>query len=1353
MKGGRDSQSNSSKRKSFSQPAALPHPTQRRTTLNPNNHHRTFPSPAPQALDVANHSFTAQSELHQDSYSISENNVLDLPEDTPGPPSPCEPDIETEHGAPNPEPDTNLATNVATHSSDMHYKNHRIPDADYISGRILLMQELESLNPPPPLDFADRLLDLFRDLVYKKNFELNRKHTKQKTFMRQLRKYTGMTKRPDCVPVNLERTSFTSWRGIFEGAEEGVTQRESASVMVWNPANQIKSILGDRTIFGDLNNIMVNGENDPFSKYVSPDGKLSELVTGKWYRETYDMIEAKHLSRVDAPGQQPFWVVPIMLGSDATCTDQHSRFKVEPIMMSLGLIKHSIRREGLRAWRPLGLMPPLNVKSKNARKIDGDMGSSEVKGMKYGVSTRNYHRCLRAILQPLVNLQKTGLTLSLYVGSQKRTVHCYFPLAVWMGDIMNHDYLVGRIVNHQPSTRRLCWQCHCQFKDLDSPDTMTCQKFCSQQYRLLVQGCEDISVFNTNATENMFYGGSATDAEKQMYLNALRDGELDNLVAEKESFYAASLQEHGLPEGTILPEKIMTIERLTAYKDQLRVSYACNRVDSIMNELDYGAVCAGYGGAQFQACAIDILHSLMGGVIQKVCDCFISGLNSSAKGTFERVADKIFLRRTGSEWKFMPRMNFTHGYTNVTELTCREWVGLLLACLVVCRSYTGATILDNYAKNTIGSKKKKNRVNQNPPVLVDDSEMVEEDDWGDATDVESITPADFVELAESMLCYFGYLKSDHFWEVDDTNSALWAQESCNILLKMMQDKCHFNTGNGWKRAKVHAMFKRAVPHIVNFGSPKHTDTDLFEALLRQCAKRPAANTSRQSYAAVTKQTAARLDEHFVLSYASSLFLTEEKAKDQQGLSNPSISNSNPPDEKNQSVMRDGVPSQEKVGVVRRSPEWGERIHCHTSFPFSAIQPYIWQRRFFDINQDPGRNIRKKKGWFTELRTPASQKSLFHFCPMIEALLKRFYFKAAETAAIEPRHHDLLGISITCTTELFLSTGKRIRCHPNYSNKGMASYDWVLLRDDPNKGRDLLTQGYLLDHETYFLPKHRYESATGSPMLRYPFLNPKTSRLLSKRKNKTNNKMETIFNNELYEKLRYKEVTKHLLLQHVVRKDDLTDQETLLLPPSKQKKGADNDAFLKSFLIGDLPAHEPEFKSEYEKRFGDNVVPAKVLLMFKEPTTGNWKAVVHCCKRRTLENFYKSSVLLTDWTLQYQYRTHEQSANVDIMVASYNVIDISTEVIDRIAVVEPELSNNDSQRKRDYINPDQITTRSLNFGVQPVKIGGRELAVREDREENYFVRRQVSDVLRTVMVMEPTEHWGYCFTREYKSNAN
>ena len=62
--------------------------------------------------------------------------------------------------------------------------------------------------------------------------------------------------------------------------------------------------MGTTAIFDDLQNLVVNqtGDNyDPFARYVPPDGRLSEVLTGSWYDCAFDDMIAYHNQRTDIP--------------------------------------------------------------------------------------------------------------------------------------------------------------------------------------------------------------------------------------------------------------------------------------------------------------------------------------------------------------------------------------------------------------------------------------------------------------------------------------------------------------------------------------------------------------------------------------------------------------------------------------------------------------------------------------------------------------------------------------------------------------------------------------------------------------------------------------------------------------------------------------------------------------------------------------------------------------------------------------------------------------------------------------------------------------------------------------------
>jgi len=292
-----------------------------------------------------------------------------------------------------------------------------------------------------------------------------------------------------------------------------------------------------------------------------------------------------------------------------------------------------------------------------------------------------------------VELQEKGMVLELKFGDKVKKVHCYFPIAMWLGDIKSQDMLSGRVPSHRRGSPRLFYQCTCPFEDMDDPEHV-CEDFEQEEYIEMVRNSEKITVYDPKS--NSFISGTATDAQREEFT---------------EKFRQRNLGERG--GSPWKPEPIMELERFEEYLENLK-SCGCVRVDSTMNDLDYGGSVRG----QFGALSIDLLHSLLGGIIKNMLICFMRGLNSSTKELFEEVADRIFVSQRTSEKKYFPRMNFTHGCTNLTQLTCREWVGLMLTTLVVMKSCTGAAVVKALVKKSSSENKKKKK--KKPGIAQDD---------------------------------------------------------------------------------------------------------------------------------------------------------------------------------------------------------------------------------------------------------------------------------------------------------------------------------------------------------------------------------------------------------------------------------------------------------------------------------------------------------------------------------------------------------------------------------------------------------------------------------------------------------
>jgi hypothetical protein len=91
---------------------------------------------------------------------------------------------------------------------------------------------------------------------------------------------------------------------------------QMVSVFRFDIQHQIKSLLSE-PLFHDARNLVVN-EQDPFGKYIPPNGVLDEIQSGAWYSRTYDKILASHTDSEELPAM----VLPLKIYCDKTSVDQ-----------------------------------------------------------------------------------------------------------------------------------------------------------------------------------------------------------------------------------------------------------------------------------------------------------------------------------------------------------------------------------------------------------------------------------------------------------------------------------------------------------------------------------------------------------------------------------------------------------------------------------------------------------------------------------------------------------------------------------------------------------------------------------------------------------------------------------------------------------------------------------------------------------------------------------------------------------------------------------------------------------------------------------------------------------------------
>lgn len=84
-----------------------------------------------------------------------------------------------------------------------------------------------------------------------------------------------------------------------------------------------------------------------------------------------------------------------------------------------------------------------------------------------GRSTRNYHKCLDIIMEPLRELQENGMKVFLQIGNYNREIHAYFPISVFVADGKCADSLTSQISHY--NRMRMSRACYTSFEECSNP--------------------------------------------------------------------------------------------------------------------------------------------------------------------------------------------------------------------------------------------------------------------------------------------------------------------------------------------------------------------------------------------------------------------------------------------------------------------------------------------------------------------------------------------------------------------------------------------------------------------------------------------------------------------------------------------------------------------------------------------------------------------------------------------------------------------------------------------------------------------------------------------------------------------
>lgn len=676
------------------------------------------------------------------------------------------------------------------------------------------------------------------------------------------------------------------------------------------------------------------------------------------------------------------FLIPIILYMDKTGTDVYQRYSLEPILFTLGVFSRQIRNQ-TRAWRPLGFVPDLQLSSTSMKHA----ARSSQWGK--GISERNYHTCLRVALESFIECQQrsktaTGLKAWLRIGHLVKAVNLVVPLCIVIGDAKSGDMLCGRYGAY--NTSRLSRACSVSLKECANP----------KHQCILV---------NSRMFENWCSLAPAPVKFRKKGVMSFASGDTEYL----KKLHAASQHRH-----------------ISAFVD-----------------VDFGANTRGISGAT----PTDLMHAFLEGVLKYLLRIIVAPLSHDEKASLDSLITHVFRNHRGGEMQASTflKKNFSHGFTNLTQLTADEWAGMTFALLVVLRLKSGQDILrfHFHRSSKEGMIPPRPPDTDLPPVLHDDYSRdggftgnapdedkskiyPDDDDSSEDSDNYINKPArqdisnhpvqiwEVVELLERVLAFHAFYKrgAPYKWSTpneDESRIRLMIRQMLHMIVVLFPR----TEGMGWHIQKFHELL-HMPSDMRQYGCPQNYDTGPPESSLIVFAKIPAKTAAKSGFEIFSETVALRLYE----SQCFARMMRTESSYDELANSYNKKHRLDLGD-----VDSDATISSEATPTTAPGKLWSELVG-KPKFEF-----------FLDDN-----GIVQSK-WLGKQK----HKRLVEIHPVvIKFILNRFFLG-------ENCHHS----KIEGFTE-YVRNGVRFRAHPNYQSIG-GWYDYVMVafsagEDETNRER-------------------------------------------------------------------------------------------------------------------------------------------------------------------------------------------------------------------------------------------------------------------------------------------------------------
>jgi hypothetical protein len=692
--------------------------------------------------------------------------------------------------------------------------------------------------------FYDGLMKLLTEEAVDNEYDFRDSHFTRKRLLTKLHRINVCAK-PIPLPVTLENKHLRE--RDYLSYERG--EREVAVVISYDFSSQLMDLLHDDSIFGNLDNLDVNPDN-PYGRYISGNDEFDEVNSAYWYGQAYDHCIKDDMNEM---------LFPIIMYIDKTGTDALQRHALEPLLFTTSVISWK-RRQDIKSWRPLGFVPDLCGTSSATKQVESR-----------GCSVRNYHKCLRTILESFVNAQKDGLVVELRLGNTVKLVRLRIPLAFIINDGKSGDAICGRY--GQYATGRISRHCYTEVCD-----------------------CDD----GTHYCEYILHG----DIKDMVSKAHCMEDEADDSA-----------------EGAITNNNAR--RQAKSYLDEIKQHEVRNAFDDVCFGGDPRGI--------FGATPTDLMHAFQEGVLKYAMQIIFMEMSAKTKVSVDKLVDKLIRKQKSSSRYLFPRCDFSKGYTNLTLLTASEWVGVSFTLLIILHLSEGRRIMSEYLMKDFNRKrndKYETMIEKRKEQISAGKECGQE-----PRKPVDLNLSDLQILVEALMFFHLNLKEGFGYDGSE-NDFLSFEKSVRELVTFITNNLPRLEGNGWKIQKLHEML-HLPDDIHRFGCPRNWDAGPGERSLKYFAKHPATTCQQRKdvflgqvcsrlHETALIRTAGRLTDTSVFEFMS----TNNRRRQKETTDHVSEDDIQSSVRNNQSKFHITFPKQVKTYPVARWVATNKRAATH-----------------------------------------------------------------------------------------------------------------------------------------------------------------------------------------------------------------------------------------------------------------------------------------------------------------------------------------------------------------------------------------------------------------------------------------